>query len=149
MPKATREEIRNRTVNPESLVDKKAVSLEEEAERIRAEIEKGESAIPTVADEIEAEQRQASLNDAHNDLLDKAAIPASKFAAFRNPKPQPAQQSLPVVHTKEVALIVESAYKQFLALGHGPETARSLASTYGLLELTIVLNKIAEKITPS
>lgn len=171
MSKSTREEIRNRTAAP--IVDKAAVSLEAEAERIKAQMEAdiktgermqaeaeeadrlSESA-PTPAQEIEREAEALSVieqqigKEAAKEALDALKADRSRWAALRDARqniPQaPKQTPLPVVHTKEVALVVESAYKQFLGLGHGPETARSLANTYGILELAIVLNKIIGKV---
>ena len=99
---------------------------------------------PTPAEEIEQEARQPGL-------VDKTGAPLGRFAALRaarqaNQAPSQAPPAIgPIVHTKEVAAVVESAYKQFLLLGHGPETARSLANTYGLLELTLELNRIATR----
>lgn len=138
MAKSTREEIKNRTAAP--IVDNAAVSLEAEAERLKAEIEAGEDA-PTPAQEIEREAQAQTASPKKSWAELRTERMASKTGEFA-----PVEPSKPIAHTKEVALVVESAYKQFLALGHGPETARSLANTYGILELAIVLNKIIGKV---
>ena len=134
-----RQEASERRVDPSTFAGKQAVSLEEEAERIKREIEAGGGGAElTPGQEAEAEA-EAAIPKIINPTTGLAARLAARRAAATPQAPS-------VDRSGAVAGVVDNAYKRFLASGYEPETARSLTQSYALIELGIVLDSIAKKI---